>query len=67
MEQFKKLIEALEALDLLRNLLSKESAKCLECKEIREPLEEAAVKISMVYEELTKTPKDEPIDKSSVN
>lgn len=67
MEKFKKLIEALEALDSLRNLLSRESQKCIECSEIREPLEEAAVKITGIYKELCQTEKDEPRDKSAMN
>jgi hypothetical protein len=67
MEKFKKLIEALETLDLLRNLLSSESPKCIECIEIREPLEEAAIKITKIYKELCQVQKDEPQDKSSLN
>jgi hypothetical protein len=67
MEKFKKLVEALEALEVLRNLLSKESAKCIESSEIREPLEEAVIKISTIYEQLCQMPKEEPQDKSSLN
>ena len=67
MEKFKKLVEALEALDVLRRLLDRQSETALETKEIREPLEEAAEKISAIYEELTREPKDAQVDKNSVN
>ena len=67
MEKFQKLIETLEVLNLLRDLLNEESEKYLECKEIREPLEEAAEQIAKIYEEFCKDPKDEPLDGSSVN
>ena len=67
MEKFKKLVEALEALDILRGMLSRENEKALECEEIRGPLEEAADKIYKIYEELTEDPKDGSVDESSVN
>ncbi|MBN2038683.1 MAG: hypothetical protein JW864_01480 [Spirochaetes bacterium] len=67
MEKFKKLVEALEALDSLRRLLDRQSESALETKEIREPLEEAAEKISAIYEELTADPENAHVDKKSVN
>ena len=67
MDKFKKLVEALEALDILRRLLDRKSESAIETSEIREPLEEAAAKISAIYEELTAEPKDASVDKSSVN
>ncbi len=56
MKMFQTLVEALEALDLLNQLISVDSEKYLESDEIRRPLEQAADEIFKVYEKLSADP-----------